>query len=102
MVWSDPEIKRLSKEFVTVADETYYLYPENPQHLERAKGRPDHEFFKKYGDRFEDSEGKQIFLEFAEEERDHRDMLIKEYRALQQRLGVGRRARRARPAPSTH
>ncbi|MEX2244762.1 MAG: hypothetical protein WD716_13070 [Fimbriimonadaceae bacterium] len=40
----------MSKEFVTVADETYYLYPENPQHLERAKGRPDHEFFKKYGE----------------------------------------------------
>jgi hypothetical protein len=50
LVWSDPEIKRLSKEFVTVADETYYLYPENPQHLERAKGRADHEFFKKYGE----------------------------------------------------
>ena len=50
MVWSDPEIKRLSKEFVTVADETYYLYPENPSHLERAKGRADHEFFKKYGE----------------------------------------------------
>ena len=50
MVWSDPEIKRLSKEFVTVADEAYYLYPENPQHLERAKGRPDHEFFKRYGE----------------------------------------------------
>lgn len=50
MVWSDPEIKRLSKEFVTVADETYYLYPENPQHLARATGRPDHEFFKKYGE----------------------------------------------------
>lgn len=50
MVWSDPEIKRLSKDFVTVADEAYYLYPENPQHLERAKGRPDHEFFKKYGE----------------------------------------------------
>jgi hypothetical protein len=50
LVWSDPEIKRLSKDFVTVADEAYYLYPENPQHLERAKGRPDHEFFKKYGE----------------------------------------------------
>lgn len=50
MVWSDPEIKRLSKDFVTVADETYYLYPENPSHLERAKDRPDHVFFKKFGE----------------------------------------------------
>jgi Fur family transcriptional regulator, ferric uptake regulator len=66
--------------------------------------RDSHKFFKKYGDRFEDSEGKQIFLEFAEEERDHRDMLIKEYRRLQERMGRGRRGRRSNPnpAPSTH
>ena len=63
--------------------------------------RDSHKFFKRYGDRFEDSEGKQIFLEFAEEERDHRDTLIREYRQLQARLGVGRR-RRSNPAPSTH
>lgn len=50
MVWSDPEIKSLSKEFVPVADEVYYLYPENPQHLERAGSRPDHQFFRKYGE----------------------------------------------------
>lgn len=50
--------------------------------------RDSHKFFKKYGERFEDSEGKQIFLEFAEEEREHRDMLIREYRALQTRLGL--------------
>jgi hypothetical protein len=30
--------------------------------------RGSHEFFKRYGERFEDSEGKQIFLEFADEE----------------------------------
>ena len=32
--------------------------------------RGSHRFFKRYGERFEDSEGKQIFLEFADEERD--------------------------------
>ena len=32
--------------------------------------RGSHKFFKRYGERFEDSEGKQIFLEFADEERD--------------------------------
>jgi Fur family transcriptional regulator, ferric uptake regulator len=49
--------------------------------------RASHNFFKRYGDRFEDSEGKQIFLEFAEEERVHRDLLISEYRALRKRQG---------------
>ena len=33
--------------------------------------RGSHRFFKRYGERFEDSEGKQIFLEFADEEREH-------------------------------
>jgi Fur family transcriptional regulator, ferric uptake regulator len=63
--------------------------------------RGSHEFFKRYGERFEDSEGKQVFLEFAEEERAHRDLLIREYRALQARLGRQRRSRRiplAKPA----
>ena len=56
--------------------------------------RGSHRFFKKYGERFEDSEGKQIFLEFADEEREHLDLLVREYRALVKRQG--RRA--ARPA----
>ena len=47
--------------------------------------RASHRFFKRYGERFEDSEGKQIFLEFAEEEREHLEMLIREYRALVKR-----------------
>jgi Fur family ferric uptake transcriptional regulator len=41
--------------------------------------RMSHQFFKRYGGRFEDSEGKQIFLEFADEERRHLDMLLREY-----------------------
>ena len=36
--------------------------------------RGSHKFFKRYGERFEDSEGKQIFLEFAAEERAHLDL----------------------------
>jgi Fur family ferric uptake transcriptional regulator len=63
--------------------------------------RDSHKFFKKYGERFEDSEGKQIFLEFAEEEREHRDALIREYRALRERRGLTRR-RRPDPTPSAH
>ena len=65
--------------------------------------RGSHRFFKKYGERFEDSEGKQIFLEFADEERAHLDLLMREYRVMQtsgQNLEVrrekleGRRSRR--------
>ena len=47
--------------------------------------RGSHKFFKKYGERFEDSEGKQVFLEFADEERAHLDLLLREYRALRER-----------------
>jgi Fur family ferric uptake transcriptional regulator len=49
--------------------------------------RGSHRFFKKYGEKFEDSEGKQIFLEFADEERNHLDLLVREYRALAKRQG---------------
>ena len=44
--------------------------------------RGSHKFFKKYGEGFEDSEGKQIFLEFADEEREHLELLIREYQVL--------------------
>ena len=59
--------------------------------------RGSHRFFKKYGERFEDSEGKQIFLEFADEERAHLDLLVREYRSLVKRQG---RTRRATPRTS--
>jgi Fur family ferric uptake transcriptional regulator len=63
--------------------------------------RGSHLFFKKYGERFEDSEGKQIFLEFADEERAHLDLLVREYRALVKRQGPSRRSTRQRSvAPS--
>jgi Fur family ferric uptake transcriptional regulator len=52
--------------------------------------RGSHRFFKRYGERFEESEGKRIFLEFADEEREHLDLLIREYRSL---VGRQRRAR---------
>ena len=62
--------------------------------------RGSHTFFKRYGERFEDSEGKQVFLEFADEERVHLDLLIREYRALRNRQRPPARAKRARPARS--
>jgi len=58
--------------------------------------RGSHEFFKRYGERFEDSEGKQVFLEFADEERAHHELLVREYRALRERQRRPRR-RAARP-----
>jgi rubrerythrin len=59
--------------------------------------RGSHKFFKRYGERFEESEGKRIFLEFADEERDHLDLLIREHRSLvsRQRPRPGRRRRSA-------
>ena len=63
--------------------------------------RGSHRFFKKYGERFEDSEGKQIFLEFADEEREHLDLLIREYRALVKRQGRTRGKTRAASAAGT-
>ena len=63
--------------------------------------RGSHRFFKRYGERFEDSEGKQIFLEFADEERQHLDLLIREYRALVKRQGRARRPRTPRTAAPT-
>jgi len=57
--------------------------------------RGSHRFFKKYGERFEDSDGKQIFLEFADEERAHLDLLIREYRSLVKRQGRPRKAARS-------
>jgi rubrerythrin len=62
--------------------------------------RGSHKFFKRYGERFEDSEGKQVFLEFADEERTHLDLLIREYRALVARQAQTRGARATRGARS--
>jgi Fur family ferric uptake transcriptional regulator len=58
--------------------------------------RNSHRFFKRYGERFEESEGKRIFLEFADEEREHLELLIREYRALTERQSRQQPKRRAR------
>jgi hypothetical protein len=50
LVWSDPEIIKLSTQFVTVADEVYMLYPEDQWNLDRVKNDPAHLFFKKFGE----------------------------------------------------
>ncbi len=56
--------------------------------------RGSHQFFKRYGERFEDSEGRRIFLEFADEERTHLELLIREYRSLRERQATERSGRR--------
>jgi Fur family ferric uptake transcriptional regulator len=48
--------------------------------------RGSHQFFRRYGERFEETEGRRIFLEFADEERDHLNLLIREYKSLRERL----------------
>jgi rubrerythrin len=62
--------------------------------------RGSHRFFKRYGEKFEESEGKRIFLEFADEEREHLDLLIREYKALVERQSRhrSRDSRRSRSA----
>jgi Fur family ferric uptake transcriptional regulator len=63
--------------------------------------RASHRFFKKYGERFEESEGKRIFLEFADEEREHHELLVREYRALVTRERQSARDRRKTAARRT-
>jgi len=60
--------------------------------------RGSHQFFKKYGERFEESEGKRVFLEFADEEKQHFDLLVREFRALTERDRRRQRGRRRDPA----
>ena len=62
--------------------------------------RGSHKFFKRYGEKFEDSEGKRIFLEFADEERAHLELLIREYRSLIERQRRVRRPGTARRKPA--
>jgi Fur family ferric uptake transcriptional regulator len=60
--------------------------------------RGSHRFFKRYGERFEESEGKRIFLEFADEEREHFDLLVREFRSLVARERRAKASRRKRSA----
>jgi Fur family ferric uptake transcriptional regulator len=61
--------------------------------------RASHKFFKRYGGRFEDSEGKQIFMEFADEERRHLDLLLREYILLSKRTRAAATKVRTPAAP---
>ena len=62
--------------------------------------RGSHRFFKRYGERFEDSEGKRIFLEFADEERAHLELLQGELDALRARQARKTTTRRSKPRRS--
>ncbi|RPJ80448.1 MAG: hypothetical protein EHM13_12010 [Acidobacteria bacterium] len=63
--------------------------------------RTSHRFFKRYGEKFEDSDGKQLFLGFASEERSHLELLIREYRSASRRRGRRRPASRPRRAEAS-
>lgn len=60
--------------------------------------RASHRFFRRYAGQFEDSEGKQVFQEFAREERAHLELLIRECRALSRRREAAGKRRSARSA----
>jgi Fur family transcriptional regulator, ferric uptake regulator len=60
--------------------------------------RESHRFFKRYGERLEESEGKRVFLEFADEERQHFELLVREFRALVARSRGREATRRGRGA----
>lgn len=60
--------------------------------------RGSHAFFQKYGERFDESEGRRIFLEFADEEREHLDLLQREHRRFVARQRTApARTRAAKP-----
>lgn len=50
MVWSDPEIIALSKQFVPVAEEVQLLYPEDQWSMQRVKDTPGHQLFRRFGE----------------------------------------------------
>ena len=101
----DPKLESLPT-FLFFKGAAHGLFTEGTERLQRGVNdqqalmigirceRGSYRFFKKYGERFEDSEGKQIFLEFADEEREHLDLLVREYRALLKRQGRARRPAR--------
>jgi hypothetical protein len=49
LVWSDEKVQELTKNFVTVADEVWNIYPEGDYAIQQRKGDPAFEFFKAYG-----------------------------------------------------
>ena len=111
LVTTDPSLEQ-QPTFLFFKGAANGLFAAGTEELKKGKGdrqalligirceRGSHKFFKRYGERFEESEGRRIFLEFADEERDHLELLIREYRALvarQSRRGArdGRRRRSA-------
>ncbi len=60
--------------------------------------RASHRFFRRYGERFEDPEGQQVFLDFANRERAHLELLIRTYRMLARRRNRRRPTRPPRRA----
>ncbi|MGH9339694.1 MAG: transcriptional repressor [Acidobacteriota bacterium] len=46
-----------------------------------------HDFFRNYADKFNDTKGRDIFLQFAEEEQEHYDLIKSEYEKLMETAG---------------
>ena len=50
MVWSDPVLQDLARQFVPVAEEVHLLYPEDAASQQRVAGEPMHQLFRRFGD----------------------------------------------------
>lgn len=50
MVWSDPKLQELARQFVPVAEEVHYLFPEDPEGLRQRAGDPMHQLFRRFGE----------------------------------------------------
>lgn len=50
MVWSDPKLQELARQFVPVAEEVHFLFPEDPASLRQRAGDPMHQLFRRFGE----------------------------------------------------
>jgi hypothetical protein len=50
VVWSDQTLQELARQFVPVAEEVHFLYPEDPAGMQRVAGDPMHQLFRRYGE----------------------------------------------------
>ena len=50
MVWSDPKLQELARQFVPVAEEVHFLFPEDAASLQRRAADPLHQLFRRFGE----------------------------------------------------
>jgi hypothetical protein len=50
VVWSDPKLQELARQFVPVAEEVHFLFPEDAASLQRVADQPAHQLFRRFGE----------------------------------------------------